>query len=251
MLGPGRATAEALVPWEGGDSGVTRRSSDPGEAPDSAREAREVKQRVEGMLADAQVRHREATLGFDTDAVELGRTFEHAAVVPPEGPERTWIQAGLAAYQEELGRRARHRLPSVTPVATRESTWEDRVAVAREHALHASGYVAIVEVRQRADGRLAQLRLLASSGVRAFDERALGCVARGLESTKAPEGGQRLALWELAGKKLPDSKLVEGAEKAYRIAMLDVVPLKETIVELEREGAVERLNFTARLLAVY
>ncbi len=44
---------------------------------------------------------------------------------------------------------------------------------------------------------------------------------------------------------------MEGAEKAYRIAMLDVVPLKETIVELEREGAVERLNFTARLLAVY
>jgi hypothetical protein len=200
------------------------------------------------MLGDAQARHRLATLGFDTDAVELGRTFERAAVVAPEGPERTWIQEGLAAYQEELKRRAGRRIASAPPVPTRESRWEERMVAAREHASQGTGrYVAVVEVRQGADGRLAQLRLLASSGVRAFDERALGCVARGLESTKGLDGGPRLALWELAGRKLPDSKLVEGAKKAYQIALLDVVPLKETIVELDRE----RLDFTARLLAVY
>lgn len=247
---------EALAGAPGGDTGITRRSTDPVPAPDTEREAGEVKQRVDGMLAEASSYHRQATLGFDTESVELGRSFERAAVLAPSGPERRWIEEGLAAYQEELkhfSERARPR--ALAPAApSRETAWEQRVDVARARASRASGsYVALVEVRRAPDGGLAQLRLLASSGLRAFDERALGCVARGLSSAPGGKpGAGQLALWEFAGEKLPESKIVEGAKKLKEYALLDVVPLKETLVELDLDrGLVERLKFSARLLAVY
>jgi hypothetical protein len=253
--GPSRGLGEALAGASNGDSGITRRSTDPVPAPDLEREAGEVKQRVDGMLADTSARHRLATIGFDSDTLELGRAFERAAVLPPSEPERRWIEAGLAAYREELKHLAERTKPrGLAPAdSSRESTWEQRVDLARGRASRAAGrYVAVVEVRRAPGGGLAELRLLASSGLRAFDERALGCVVRGLPSAagQAPAPGQ-LALWEFAGEKLPDSKLVQGAKKLKEFALLDVVPLKETLVELDRGGLVEQLKFSARLLAIY
>ncbi len=256
LSGPSQGTGEALAGAPSSELGVTRRSTDPAEAPDVAREAGEVKQRVDGMLADASSRHRLATVGFDTEVLELGRAFESAAVLAPGEPERRWIDAGLAAYREELKQLAQRMRPrALAPAApNRESTWEERVDDARARATHSPGdrYVALVEVRRAPRGGLAELRLLASSGVRAFDERVLGCVARGLPSSAGREPGQgQLALWEFAGEKLPDSKIVEGAKKLKEFALLDVVPLKETVVELDRGGLVERMKFSARLLAIY
>jgi hypothetical protein len=253
--GPGRGLGEALAGEPAGDSGVTRRSTDPVPAPDLEREAGEVKQRVDGMLADTSARHRLATIGFDSDTLELGRAFERAAVLPPSEAERRWIETGLAAYREELKHLAERMKPrGLAPAdSSRESTWEQRVDLARGRASRAAGrYVALVEVRRTPGGGLAELRLLASSGLRSFDERALGCVVRGLPSAagQAPAPGQ-LALWEFAGEKLPDSKLIQGAKKLKEFALLDVVPLKETLVELDRGGLVEQLKFSARLLAIY
>jgi hypothetical protein len=75
---------------------------------------------------------------------------------------------------------------------------------------------------------------------------------RGLESAPAaPDAGAlgpgALSLWQLEGKELPSSEVVRAAKKAYRIALLDVVPLKETVIELGSK----RLKYSARLLAIY
>ena len=117
-------------------------------------------------------------------------------------------------------------------------------------------YTALVEVRQGADGRLVDLRLLASSGTQVFDARALGSVVQGLAARPySPDAGGlgpgQLSLWELTGNQISDSALVRGAQQTLRYALLDVVPLKETIIELDHGGKTEQVKYTAHLIAVY
>jgi len=247
---------------------VFSRLAGPGPSPDvpaapaspaeaRAREEEEVRGRVNGLLTQAAQGHRSATLGFETATLELGQAFERAAGDDEAGPERARVNAAIAVYREALHRRpTRPKVPDVT--ASREDAWEQRVYEAREGLANApGGYAVLVEVRQGADGSLADLRLLASSGQGEFDVRALGSVVRGLAleaRSPALDGGLlpgTLSLWELDGVKLPDSALVDTAQRVYRYALLDVVPLRETVIRLETGAGVERVKYSAHLLAVY
>jgi hypothetical protein len=243
-----------------GEAGGDAASGAPGPgipAPSSAKarrqEAEEIEKRVDGMLAEAQRAHRLATLGNDGAVSALGRAFEEAAVSSRgfDPAERTWIQKAIAGWLEEV--RAQHAARRVPPsAASRDTVWEQIKQQARAAVGRADGYVALVEVRQGSDGRLVDLKLLASSGARDFDARALGSVVRGLESAPAaPDAGAlgpgALSLWQFEGEELPSSEVVRAAKKAYRIALLDVVPLKETVIELGSK----RLKYSARLLAIY
>ena len=105
------------------------------------------------------------------------------------------------------------------------------------------------------DGSLLDLKLVASSGAQEFDARALGSVADGLKADATafavprPEG--TLSLWALLGERQTDSAALAAAQKVYRYALLDVVDLKPTVIDLERRGKTEQLRFTARLLATF
>ena len=59
------------------------------------------------------------------------------------------------------------------------------------------------------------------------------------------------SLWEHTGDKISDSTVVRGAQTAFRYSLLEVVPLKETVVELDSGGKTEQLKYTGRLIAVY
>ncbi|HCF61973.1 MAG TPA: hypothetical protein DFS52_28750, partial [Myxococcales bacterium] len=215
--------------------------------------AEELEKRVDGMLAEAQRAYRLATLGNDGAVSELGRAFEEAAVSSRgfDLAERTWIQKAFASWLE--GVRSHQPVRRIPPSAAgRDELWEQLKQQARAAVGRAGGYVALVEVRQGSDGRLVDLKLLASSGARDFDARALGSVVRGIVSVPAvPDAGAlgpgALSLWQLEGEELPSSEVVRAAQKAYRIALLDVVPLKETVIELGSK----RLKYSARLLAIY
>jgi hypothetical protein len=219
-------------------------------------EAAAVKQQVDNFLGDAQREHRLASVGVDSAVVEFGRSFERAAIAREiDKPTQTWIKKAFDSYFDELKHVSRRFEAPRT--GGRDAAWEDQKAAAREMLAHSSAtYAVLVEVRQGSDGGLLDLRLLASSGAHVFDARALGSVVQGLAATPfAPDSGGlgpgRLSLWALTGDKISDSTVVRGAQAAFRYALLDVVPLKETVIELDSGGRTEQLKYTARLIAVY
>jgi hypothetical protein len=260
LTAPGGAALDRIVKGAGGipvPEGVRSSPIPPTREEAKRREAGEVRQRVDAIVQDTQARHREDSLGCDTAVVELGGAFERAAISREvDGPGQAWIQKAFAEYFERL-RQRQPRFTPPEPSPSRDDLWEARKAAARAALSTGAGtYVALVEVRQADDGRLADLRLLASSGAHEFDSRALGSIVQGLATTSSvPDGGGlgpgRLSLWELRGEKLPDSKIAQVATTVVRYALLDVVPLKETVIELQKGGGTERLKYTARLVTVY
>ena len=198
------------------------------------------------MVAEAQAAARPAV---DGPVQALKRSFERAGVHAALDPvEQSWVEAALAAYRTRASLYGRLGKPDAGPwerIETRALTTLDRGEAT---------YVALVEVRQAPDGHLLDLRLLASSGTREFDVRALGSVAHGVLADAAPLLNPRpdgaLSLWALLGDR-KSSPAVENAKTAARYLLLDVVDLKDTVVELERGGSIEHLKFSARLLGTF
>lgn len=209
-----------------------------------------VKSRVDSMFAEARSAQRAAG-AVDGAVAGMGRGFEQAARRASFTPDlQRWVDAALKKYREDAHRFGRLGKDDST------DTWariEDRAlrGVDRSEAT----YVAVVELRQASDGSLLDLKLVVSSGAHEFDVRALGSVADGLKADATafavpkPEG--TLSLWALLGHRQTESEALKAMQKVYRYALLDVVDLKPTVIDLERSGHKEQLRFSARLLAVY
>ncbi|MGC4121866.1 MAG: hypothetical protein QM765_46260 [Myxococcales bacterium] len=209
-----------------------------------------VKSRVDSIFAEARAAQRNAG-AVDGAVAGLSRGFEQAARRATFAPDlQRMVDAALKQYRAEAQRFGRLGKDDST------DTWariEDRALRGLDRS--EATYVAVVELRQASDGSLVDLKLVVSSGAREFDARALGSVADGLKADATafakprPEG--TLSLWALMGHRQTDSEVLKAAQKVYRYALLDVVDLKPTMIDLDRGGRTEQLRFTARLLAVY
>ncbi len=227
------------------------REPDSGGKPDAGPSAQElVKSRVDSMFAEARAAQRAAG-AVDGAVASMSRGFEQAARRGSFTPDlQRMVEAALERYRESARRFGRLGKDDST------DTWariEDRALRGLDRS--EATYVAVVELRQASDGSLRDLKLVVSSGAREFDARALGSVADGLKADAtaflAPRPEGTLSLWALLGHRQTDSEVLKAAQKVYRYALLDVVDLKPTVIDLERGGRKEQLRFSARLLAVY
>lgn len=214
-------------------------------------EGEEVRQRVDALIEGAQAEAHDLASVPD-EAPELGTSVEAAATHPRlSAEERRAVEEAVSDYLERLDRYGRSARPPANEGAAGPFDQVEDAALIdlrRQRRL----YFVVVELFRSGAGEASQVKLVASSGCREFDSLALAAVTRGaLGGGEAPPPSPRgeWSVWAIRGERL-GSKGRQAATSIVRHLLLDVVPLKETFVELERNGQKERLKFSARRLAV-
>jgi hypothetical protein len=277
QLGPSFDVAQryGVGSTTGPGGGTTLRPGDPGTsvADQRASERRVVEDRVHEMLADGIARNRVDTGAVDGYFASMRRSLEKSAAHPPpiEGvtnplPALVRSFAGAASSFGSTGNPyAGSSTPSTLGSPSRGGPTSVEAHARQQELLDGAlgaKIIALVEIRQDATGALLESKLVASSGLPAFDSYVIASIPNAITALPEPAKGAAgihadgiRSLWAFLGRIKYSTRLMAETDEETAKNMLFLV-LGGSFEETTGEVFVNRLDkpqflCNVKLLSVY